>query len=136
MVAQHAFADLHCLPCTPPVLYCSPCTVCRMASVVLPALHRLSTLLVARYQFFRWALSAILLRRIWSFYGTWNFAAILRHAKFGKVQIARTYGLLNLAAEFYLEFYRYEILRLSSKFSACRGSTLKFYGQCCEQGKF
>ncbi|WP_298042319.1 hypothetical protein [uncultured Campylobacter sp.] len=79
---------------------------------------------------------AILPRRIWSFYGTWNFAAILRHAKFGKVQIARTYGLLNLAAEFYLEFYRYEILRLSSKFSACRGSTLKFYGQCCEQGKF
>ena len=99
-----------------------------MTSVVLPALHRLSTLLVARYQFFRWALSAILLRRIWSFYGTWNFAAILRHAKFGKVQIARTYGLLNLAASFIWNSIAIKFLRLSSKFSACRGSTLKFYG--------
>ena len=69
-----------------------------------------------------------------SFCSARNFAAILRRAKFGKVQIARTYGLLNLAAEFYLEFYRYEILRLSSKFSACRGSTLKFHGQRCKQG--
>jgi len=69
-----------------------------------------------------------------SFRSAWNFAAILRRAKFGKVQIARTYGLLNLAAEFYLKFYRYEILKLSSKFRACRISTLKFYGRCCEQG--
>ena len=63
-----------------------------------------------------------------SFCSARNFAEILRRAKFGKVQIARTYGLLNLAAEFYLKFYRYEILRLSSKFRARRISTLKFYG--------
>ena len=69
-----------------------------------------------------------------SFYGAWNFAAILRCAKFGKVQIARACGLLNLAAGFYLEFYRYKILRLSSKFRACRISTLKFYGRRCKQG--
>nr|WP_314379902.1 hypothetical protein [uncultured Campylobacter sp.] len=38
--------------------------------------------------------------------------------------------------EFYLKFYRYEILKLSSKFRACRISTLKFYGRRCEQDKF
>ena len=69
-----------------------------------------------------------------SFYSARNFAAILRRAKFGKVQIARTYGLLNLAASFIWNSIAIKFLRLSSKFSACRGSTLKFYGQCCEQG--
>ena len=53
---------------------------------------------------------------------------ILRHAKFGKAQITNACVLLNLAAELYLKFYRYEILKLSSKFRACRISTLKFYG--------
>ena len=46
-----------------------------------------------------------------SFYGAWNFAAILQRAEFGKVQIARTCGLLNLAAGFYLEFYCYKIFK-------------------------
>ena len=46
-----------------------------------------------------------------SFYSAWNFAAILRRVKFGKVQIARTYDLLNLAAGFYLEFYCYKIFK-------------------------
>ena len=46
-----------------------------------------------------------------SFRSVPNFAAILRRAKFGKVQIARTYGLLNLAVEFYLEFYCYKIFK-------------------------
>ena len=69
-----------------------------------------------------------------SFYSARNFAAILRCAKFGKVQIARTYGLLNLAASLIWNSIAIKFLRLSSKFSACRDSTLKFYGQCCEQG--
>ncbi len=69
-----------------------------------------------------------------SFCSARNFAAILRCAKFGKAQITNACVLLNLAAELYLKFYRYEILKLSSKFRACRISTLKFYGRCCEQG--
>ena len=69
-----------------------------------------------------------------SFYSVRNFAAILRRAKFGKVQIARTYGLLNLAASFIWNSIAIKFLRLSSKFSACRGLTLKFYGRRCKQG--
>lgn len=70
-----------------------------------------------------------------SFYSVRNFAAILRRAKFGKAQITNACVLLNLAAELYLKFYRYEILKLSSEFRACRISTLKFHGQRYEQGK-
>ena len=70
-----------------------------------------------------------------SFRSVPNFAAILRHAKFGKAQITNACGLLNLAAELYLKFYRYEILKLSSEFRACRISTLKFYGWRCKQDK-
>lgn len=71
-----------------------------------------------------------------SFRSVRNFAAILRRSKFGRAQITHACGLLNLAAEFYLEFYRYEILRFSSKIRARRISTLKFYRRRCKQGKF
>ena len=70
-----------------------------------------------------------------SFCSARNFAAILRRAKFGKVQIARACGLLNLAASFIWNSIAMKFLRLSSKFRTCRISTLKFHGRRCKQDK-
>lgn len=81
-----------------------------MASVVLLALHRLSTLLVARYQFFRWACLRYCRDGFVSFYGA-EFRRDFATCKIRQGADSPCMRLAKFSGELYLEFYCYKIFK-------------------------
>ncbi len=108
----------------------------RAVCFTLSALHRIFALLVIVCSFCDMRLSAILPRRVYELLQRVQFRRDFATCEIRQGVDSPCMRLVKFSGGVLLEIYRYEILKLSSKFRACRISTLKFHGQRCEQGKF